>query len=609
MLAPADDKTQSTSQKTFEEGMKEMVEALKAKMPEAFFANPDDPLHAAFKAKAAVHSGPGGAMPLMGEAALAKLDELSYQKRSGKGLAYIHVPFCETRCLYCMFYQNPYKDEAADKYTDTLIKELQLWSGRAAQDASPIHALYFGGGTPTALPPENIRRIMKAVKQYLPLANDCEITMEGRIHNFTDAKMEAAIEGGVNRFSLGAQTFDTQVRQAQQRVDDRDTMIRRLEHLCSYDQAAVVIDLIYGFPGQTMQVWENDLLTASQLPLDGVDCYQLNVFERSPLARYISKGKLPPAADQHMRADMFARSVEFFTRECWLRLSNNHWGRTTRERNIYNQLAKGASDMLAFGSGGGGRLFGHSFMEHRKIGDWHDAVARGEKPIGMLIGPSDNWTMLRTISSQMELGKINLAQIGRDFNMPVVDWTRDITDQWVQAGLLRHSGDWLVQTVAGQFWHVTLAQLLMQALEWRINPEKIAANMVKTHDSGAPAGHGGHGGGHPAGVPKTGGHPAGIPKFGSRPKTMPKTVGEPAKCPHGYDVTDEAAAAAAALMKKAGHTGEKTQSKCPFHKAIDKVKAAVAHKTEGQSKCPFHHGKAEAEHPSSTMVDEALKSK
>ena len=270
---------------TFESGARAMNEALQTKGVEAYFADASDPLHKAFIAKAAVHSGPGG-RPLIGEEAEKAIDSHYDTPRSGRSLAYIHVPFCETRCLYCMFYQNPWKEEATTEYAKQLVKELELWSDRAAQNAAPINALYFGGGTPTAFSPDDIRLVMGAVKKYLPLANDCEITLEGRIHNFSDAKMDAAIESGVNRFSLGVQTFNTQIRQSVMRVDDRDTIIRRLDKLCSYNNASVVCDMIYGFPGQTMEVWEDDLKTAASLHLDGVDCYQLNVFEKSPLARY-----------------------------------------------------------------------------------------------------------------------------------------------------------------------------------------------------------------------------------------------------------------------------------------------------------------------------------
>lgn len=457
---------------TFESGARAMDAALHTGDVSAYFANAADPLHAAFAAKAVIHSGPAG-MPLMGEAAEKKLESLWDEPRSGKSLAYIHVPFCETRCLYCMFYQNPFKPEASHEFADRLIKELQLWSDKKAQTTGLIHALYFGGGTPTCLAPADLKRILSAVKTYLPLANDCEITLEGRIHHFEDEKMEAALEGGVNRFSLGVQTLNSKVRQNVQRVDRRDAILKRLEKLCSYDNAAVVIDLIYGFPEQTMDVWENDLRTAASLPLDGVDCYQLNVFEKSPLAKYISLGKLPAAADTAMKADMFAKSVEILTASQWKRLSNNHWRRTNRERNIYNELGKSACDCLAFGCGAGGRLAGYSFMMDRKLADWSTGIDAGHKPVMVLSAPRPLWHMLRTISSEMELGAINLKRLAAEFKQPVDTVANDVIEQWISAGLLTRCGDWLLQTVAGQFWHVTLAQLLVDIIAKRLPDAQI----------------------------------------------------------------------------------------------------------------------------------------
>lgn len=461
MTNPENKEQMPSKGQTFEEGARSMNSAVHANDPTSFYANAADPLHAGFLAKAIIHSGPGG-MPLMGEAARTKLASFADTPRKGKALAYVHVPFCETRCLYCMFYQNPYKEEAVHAYADKLIREFQLWSGKAAQDSSPIHAVYFGGGTPTAFAPADLQRVLEALHKYLPLANDCEVTVEGRIHNFTNEKMEAALAGGANRFSLGVQTFNTQIRQSVQRVDDRDTIIERLNQLCSYDDAAVVIDLIYGFPGQSMAVWEDDLKTAASLKLDGIDCYQLNVFEKSPLAKYIRNGKLPPAADTAQKADMFARSVEYLTEQNWRRLSNNHWGVSTRERNIYNALGKSACDCLAFGCGAGGRIFGHSFMMERKLADYCALLDQGLKPASFLMAPGPNWTLLRTVSACMESGAISLAKIGRQFGIPnLEEIALPVLSQWVEAKMLVKRGEWYYQTVAGQYWHVTLAQLLM----------------------------------------------------------------------------------------------------------------------------------------------------
>lgn len=116
----------------------------------------DNPLKNAFRGKATIHTHIPG-QSFIGEEAVSVIKNQYENKRNGTSLAYIHVPFCETRCLYCLFYQNPLRPESSRHYTDLLIKELQLWSDLAAQKNEPIHAVYFGGGTPTALEPQDLQ--------------------------------------------------------------------------------------------------------------------------------------------------------------------------------------------------------------------------------------------------------------------------------------------------------------------------------------------------------------------------------------------------------------------------------------------------------------------
>ena len=167
-----------------------------------------------------------------------------------------------------------------------------------------FHAVYFGGGTPTALEAEDLKRILEGVREALPLANDCEITVEGRLTNFGSRKMEACLEGGANRFSLGVQSFHTSIRQSMGRLGSREDMERGLEQLLSYDQAAVIVDLIYGFPNQTLELWREDIAVAQSLNLDGADCYQLNVYRQTPLGRGIEQGKIAPTADIPLQSAM-----------------------------------------------------------------------------------------------------------------------------------------------------------------------------------------------------------------------------------------------------------------------------------------------------------------
>jgi oxygen-independent coproporphyrinogen-3 oxidase len=238
-----------------------------------FFANENgDPLHSAFDKKSAVHPGARG-RPLDPESAGEVWSRIMAREGGKeKRAAYFHIPFCET----------------------PFIK------------SHPFHAIYLGGGTPSALRHENLFRLLKVIPKYLPLANDCEITLEGRVYHFSDDKIFACIEGGVNRFSIGVQSFDTQVRRKMGRIETGEKVAERLKYIAGLDQTAMVIDLIYGLPYQTMEIWEKDVTKYIELKLDGVDLYQLNIFKRGRLEEAVRKKTIAPPADIRMQADMFA---------------------------------------------------------------------------------------------------------------------------------------------------------------------------------------------------------------------------------------------------------------------------------------------------------------
>ncbi len=191
------------------------------------------------------------------------------------------------------------------------------------------------------------------------------------------------------------------------------------------------------------------------------DCYQLNLFERSPLAKQIKAGKFPAAATLAQAADLFAIGDTLLEADGrWSCISNTHWRRTEKERNIYNSLGKGACDCLAFGCGAGGKISGHAFMQERKLAAWHEAVAKGHKPVFVLLAPTDNWHLLRTVACAVEQGEFSLEEIGERFGVRLDSDARKLLNQWTEAGLLIRSGARYCPTRAGRFWHVTMAQFL-----------------------------------------------------------------------------------------------------------------------------------------------------
>ena len=418
----------------------------------------------AFSKKTAVHAG------LMDRFAPKEqtqevLKNVLNQERNNRTAAYIHVPFCETHCLYCGFYNQPYRKEQSRIYTDVLIQEIKLWENTTAFKTKPINALYFGGGTPTALEVEDISRLLTYIRNTFPLANDCEITMEGRISNMTRDKVEAYIQGGVNRFSLGVQSFNTDLRRSMGRRSDRDTIIERINMIKEYNQAAVVLDLIYGFPNQTMDIWEDDIKLAQSLEIDGFDCYQLNVFPNTPLGKRIADGSMNPALNVKEKTELFIKSVELMQKALYTRISVNHWQRTTRERNIYNRLARGYASCLSFGAGAGGNINGYSYMILRDYQGYLAAVKNGVKPIMGISIPSENYSMYKEISEYFETGYLDLAYLENKYNLPLTDICSRLLSQWENAGVIKYENNKIILTLAGQFWFVNLSQLLQEYIK------------------------------------------------------------------------------------------------------------------------------------------------
>ncbi|RKX58890.1 MAG: heme anaerobic degradation radical SAM methyltransferase ChuW/HutW [Thermodesulfobacteriota bacterium] len=423
-----------------------------------------DPLKYAFDRKIAVHAGAGG-QPLPTEEALPTWQALCNKPdSSSRRTVYIHVPFCREQCLYCGFFMRTLRQGDSARYTDALLKEIEQVSGLPAVTSHPIHAVYLGGGTPTALDAGDLKRLIEAVCRLFPLANDCEITVEGRVTNFGEEKMQACVAGGANRFSIGVQSFNTRVRQDVGRIADRTEVLEMLTTLTDLvENRAVIIDLIYGLPGQTMAVWEDDLrILIEETKLDGADLYQLNVFKGSLLSRAVNQGKLPPPADIPTQAEMFLKGREMMTAAHFRRLSMSHWGRTLREHNRYNTFIRYGATCIPLGCGAGGRLHGHYFFQEGDLKTYYRRVNAGEKPVAMAILLPVHSPLFRDLVGQMENGKVNLSALGEKHGFDLEAIFSPLLEQWEQAGLIRRSGDGgIVLTVAGEFWNVHLAQFLI----------------------------------------------------------------------------------------------------------------------------------------------------
>ncbi|UCG79627.1 MAG: heme anaerobic degradation radical SAM methyltransferase ChuW/HutW [Desulfobacterales bacterium] len=431
-----------------------------------FLANKtDDPLHEAFDSKIAVHAMPRGesirpeALPGLWADVMAAADGLPIRS------IYIHIPFCEDHCLFCGFYKNAYRSDLAEQYVEALVQEMELTAGAPFLNARPFQAVYLGGGTPTALPAKSLARLVSTVHRLFPLSNDCEITVEGRIYNCDKEKIEAALRAGTNRFSMGVQTFDTRIRKSLGRRAPREKVIESLTYLRDLGSAVAIIDLIYGLPDQSPEIWEEDIKTFFGLRLDGCDLYQLNVFKGGLLEKAVSKGSLPAPATLKEQADYYVQGVALMEAAHYHRLSVTHWARFSRERNLYNLFSRGRSDCVPLGSGAGGWLGNYFFFVEGSLKKYLNAIKARRKPLAFGLKRSQRDFLFRDISYQMELGYCDLNELAERHKMNLLTILGPIIAQWEKVGLVNLTDGCLYLTRPGEFWAVNLAQMLIDRLQ------------------------------------------------------------------------------------------------------------------------------------------------
>ncbi len=373
-------------------------------------------------------------------------------------LAYLHIPFCANHCVFCGFYRNAWKESYSSVYTDKIIEEMAAES-EIRQGNGKIRAVYFGGGTPTALQTPDLARLIRACYQYLPIADDCEFTIEGRMSHFDIEKAQACIEAGANRISIGVQTFDTAIRRRLGRKHGGDEAFAYLEKLCEIN-AVIVVDLMFGLPNQTDAVWQNDLERATALPLSGLDTYAFNLYPMLPINRMVEKGAFPAPPGFDVQADQYAYAVETLAQKGWNQVSNSHFAYPGRgERNRYNTLVKSNIPCWAFGSGAGGNFGGFSYQVQGDL-DSYLATPKGEKNIAFMSGHSPNKTLLGQVQHDMETGRLNPSLF--DGNAAA----QKLIAQWQAMQLFEEQGsDGIIRlNTSGRYWSPTLIRKLMLTL-------------------------------------------------------------------------------------------------------------------------------------------------
>ena len=368
--------------------------------------------------------------------------------RPGDGAGvYIHVPFCDRICSFCNLNRRERKGADLAAYTEYLLSEIQTWGAYPYIREQRIDTVYFGGGTPSVLGVAQLQSLLGALKDNLPLAQDCEITLESTLHNLGAEKAAALEAAGVNRLSIGIQTFSPRGRELLNRTHGAERAAAELEALRKTFSGALGIDIIYSYPGQTLEELRRDAEGCVNLGVDSVSFYSLMIHRGSSLAEAIERKRLEFQRDivfDQERHNLFYRTLRAAGFEL---LELSKLARPGRDAYRYIHAQYGRGDLIPIGSGAGGRAAGFQIY----------SMSPGRR---FVAPPDPRHETYRRLLGQLQFGRYGSPQLCQDLGPGGKAAVEEAIRSFVSRGLLEAD---LTLSADGAFWGNNMAVTILEA--------------------------------------------------------------------------------------------------------------------------------------------------
>jgi oxygen-independent coproporphyrinogen III oxidase len=223
---------------------------------------------------------------------------------------YIHIPYCARKCDYCDFFSLPFNGQASERYVESLCREMAI----RKTDAGRLKSIYIGGGTPTLLPDKAFKDLFEALRSNFDFSPDIEISVEANPGTVNAEKVKNLISVGINRVSLGIQSFHDRELKSLGRIHSSDEALRAVELLKSSGLANFSLDLMYGIPGQTLETWKETLSLAAGLLPRHISSYELTPEEGTPFFLSVAN-RILRMPEEELILDMYGQAIDFLRNE------------------------------------------------------------------------------------------------------------------------------------------------------------------------------------------------------------------------------------------------------------------------------------------------------
>jgi oxygen-independent coproporphyrinogen-3 oxidase len=290
---------------------------------------------------------------------------------------YIHIPFCDHKCIYCDFY-SIISYENTSSYLTSLKKEIVHYSQKYSAGRNII-SIFFGGGTPSFMEPEYIGEIIDAVKSNFNVAGNAEITMETNPGTVTKEKLIRFHEVGINRISIGIQSFNETELKFLTRIHDSETAIKTVHDAAEAGFENISIDLIFNLPKQTKEIWRQNLQTALQLPIKHISTYSLILEQGTILNKMVIDGKVKMQSEDY-DADLYQETISFLTNNHFKQYEVSNFAKDKYEC-IHNNAYWRYKDYFGFGTSAHSFVDGKRWWNFSSVKFYNEAVSQNENAI------------------------------------------------------------------------------------------------------------------------------------------------------------------------------------------------------------------------------------
>lgn len=371
-------------------------------------------------------------------------EALDREASQDKNVIYIHVPFCHKICSFCSMRRSLSKIHP--DYKEALLDHIRFIGQTKYGRSTTIDSVYFGGGTPTTMDQEDLAEVLEALSKHFKLQKNAEISMETTLTELDPGKLKALAGHGLNRISVGVQTFNDRGRALFNRKGSGDFAYRRVSDYLKTGFSNVNLDLIYSYPGQTLEDLEEDLRKFGDLDIGGFSFYSLILMESAKLGREAGG---PEASSQ----DAILRDFDFYTRlveEAETRgfefLELTKMVRPGRDDYRYIVRNHQGRDIIPLGAGAGGSIGGTLLMNPIGLEDYFAKVKNPNLFMGMDF--SQAYFDIQKATALVQFGKIDPRMLAQPERKRVLDFCQDLEAD----GLAKKEGDIFYLTHLGRYW-------------------------------------------------------------------------------------------------------------------------------------------------------------